>query len=148
MTYPNITVYTDNLPEHVGGRANAFVVRIRQKYRDDVGIHAHEYEHVRQWYVGALLGALAALALVHLPALAVWAQLWPFAVLAGCSLHSAAYLLIPAYKLWSEVEAYRLQAAYYTDDRRPLFAEFISANYGLSITPEAALSMLRGNKNG
>lgn len=43
--------YTDNLPEGVGGEARAFFVRIRPSYRNDVGIHRHEEEHVYQWWV-------------------------------------------------------------------------------------------------
>ena len=143
INLPKVVVYTDNLPENVGGRTNAFVVRIKNKYRDDAGIHAHEYEHVRQWYVGVLLGLIAALALITMPGLAAWAQLWPVAIAIAISLPSVAYAVIPAYKLWAEVKAYQVQAGYYADDRKPLFAQFISANYGLDITPEAALTLLR-----
>ena len=46
-------------------------------------------------------------------------------------------------KLAYEVEAYKAQAACYEDDRLPLFAGFISANYNLPITPEAALALLK-----
>ena len=57
--------------------------------------------------------------------------------------HSLFYLFLDLYKLWAEVQAYKKQATYYQDDRLPLFAGFISQNYGLSITPEAALELLR-----
>ena len=58
-------------------------------------------------------------------------------------LHSFLYLFVPEYKLAAEVEAYKEQACYYNDDRRPKFAGFISRNYGLEVTEEAALSLLR-----
>jgi len=58
-------------------------------------------------------------------------------------LHSFLYLLVPAYKLWTEVQAYREQAKYYDDDRLPLFATFISLNYGLHISQSDALERLR-----
>lgn len=92
ITYPHIAFYTDSLPDNVGGRANAFVVRIRIKYRDDIGIHAHECEHVRQWWAGVMIGVLAALVLAYFPALAIWSFWWPVALVAGCGLHSVAYL--------------------------------------------------------
>ncbi len=51
MHFPHITVYTDRLPDGVGGCANGPLIRIRPKYREDVGIHEHELEHVRQWWI-------------------------------------------------------------------------------------------------
>jgi hypothetical protein len=50
MILPHLTIYTDNLPPNVGGTAQGFLVKIRPKYKDDVGIHNHEYKHVKQWY--------------------------------------------------------------------------------------------------
>ncbi len=47
----HFTIYTDDLPDGVGGEARGPVIRIRTKYRQDEGIHAHELEHVRQWWV-------------------------------------------------------------------------------------------------
>lgn len=34
-----------------GGKAQGPVITIAPKYRDDEGIHAHELEHVRQWWL-------------------------------------------------------------------------------------------------
>jgi hypothetical protein len=58
------------------------------------------------------------------------------------SLHSWLYLFVPEYRLACEVEAYKEQAKWYQDDRLPKFAGFISRNYGLKITEEAALKLL------
>lgn len=58
-------------------------------------------------------------------------------------IHSLLYLLVPAYKLWSEVQAYREQAKWYPDDRRPLFARFIAENYGLNVDQAIVLEMLQ-----
>lgn len=142
MAYPHLTFYTDNLPANFGGCANAFVVRIRPKYRDDAGIHAHEYEHVRQWYVGVALGALAACLMNLIPS--AWAALWPLALSAGCALHPLAYLLLPRYRLWAEAAAYRIQLRHYPDDRTRLFAGFIAANYGLGVSVDEAEAALMG----
>lgn len=51
MGWPHAVIYTNRLPSGVAGRANGPLIRIRKNYRADMGLHAHEYEHVRQWYV-------------------------------------------------------------------------------------------------
>lgn len=142
MRYPSLTIYTDNLPPDVGGCANGPVVRIRTKYRDDPGIHAHEAEHVRQWYVGVLIGVLAALAMIGLPVPAKCSEWWPVALSAGCALHPLAYMLLARYRLWAEARAYRIQLKHYPDDRSKLFAGFIASEYGLEITPGEALNAI------
>ncbi len=137
---PLITIYTDALPENVGGCANGPLIRIRTKYRDDAGIRAHEAEHVRQWYIGVLIGMLAALTIASTSS--AWSALWPAALLSGCALHPLAYLLLPRYRLRSEARAYCVQATHYPDDRRQLFASFISTRYGLNITQDEALKAI------
>ncbi|MDP3650910.1 MAG: hypothetical protein Q8R67_04420 [Rhodoferax sp.] len=62
----------------------------------------------------------------------------------GFALHSLLYALVPAYRLWAEVQAYREQLRHYPDDRTELFAGFIAANYRLTVTPEKAEALLRG----
>mgnify|MGYP000016941729 CR=1 FL=1 len=59
------------------------------------------------------------------------------------SLHSWLYLFVPEYKLAAEIEAFREQARWYDDDRLPYFAKIISTRYGLNVTEEAALKLLR-----
>jgi len=142
MRYPSLTIYTDKLPTDVGGCTNGPVVRIRTKYRNDAGIHAHEYEHVWQWWMGVLIGVLAALALIYLPAPANRSEWWPLALIAGGALHPLAYLF-PRYRLWAEARAYRIQLRHYPDDRSRLFAGFIASRYRLNISVEEAITALR-----
>ena len=59
------------------------------------------------------------------------------------SLHSLLYLFVPEYKLHAEVEAFREQARWYEDDRLPHFAKIIATKYGLNVTEQAALKLLR-----
>lgn len=99
---PALTIYTDNLPPDVGGCANAFVVRIQPKYRNDAGIHRHEYAHVWQWWSGVAIGAFAAVLLSH-------TGYWPLALIAGAMLHPLAYLLFDEYRLYAEASAYAEQ---------------------------------------
>ncbi|MDP3651039.1 MAG: hypothetical protein Q8R67_05080 [Rhodoferax sp.] len=145
----SITVYTDKLPPNVGGAANAFVVRIRPKYRDDAGIHAHELVHVMQfWAVSALavIAIYAAIFLVQQSLGLVIQQPLGIAVL-GFGLHSVLYDLVPAYRLRAEVQAYREQLRHYPDDRTELFAQYLAQNYRLAISPARAAQLLRGASN-
>ena len=48
--FPYLLFYTDKLPEGFAGCANAFVVRIRPAYKDDVGLGVHEAQHILQWW--------------------------------------------------------------------------------------------------
>lgn len=57
-------------------------------------------------------------------------------------LHSLLYLLDDSYRLDAEIEAYRVQARHYADDRRPLFARYIATRYDIDISAEAALLYL------
>jgi hypothetical protein len=90
--------------------------------------------HVKQW---------AAWSLLALPA---WHFLrgseWVGLSLIAFSLHSVAYLLVPRYRLWAEVQAYKEQALYYPDDRRESFAEYLATAYNLKITSAQALKEL------
>lgn len=136
---PHITIYTDNLPVGAGGCANGPVIRIQPKRRGDEGLLLHELEHVKQWYVMLGVGLLLALALVLLG----HSEYWPHAAMLGVVLHPLAYVGIPRHRLWCEVQAYRVQAAAYADDRRALFAVFLSRDYGLDLSVSDALKELQ-----
>ncbi len=43
-------IYTDDLPERVGGVASGPIVRIRPRYEKDEGIHRHELAHVELFW--------------------------------------------------------------------------------------------------
>ena len=138
MNYP-LTFYVKSLPPGVGGTVNGPVIRILEKYKDDVGIHAHEMCHALQWFQLLMIGCMAAVVLYQagLPEFA------GYALMVGMTMHSLLYLAFPGDKLWAEVEAYQEQTECYTVDKRPLFARFISENYGLKITQNDALALLR-----
>lgn len=141
MNYP-FTYYVDEIDHganwHTIGRAKWFLVYILKAYRDDVGLHQHEFTHVRQWLEMTLLSGLllAALGVITLNA---W---WAFLPLAPI-LHGLLYSNVDRYRLWAEVQAFKKQATYYPDDRKPQLAYFIAVNYGLSVTQEDALHRLR-----
>lgn len=111
--------YTDRfIPEGAAGCCRVFLIPfvfIRPKYRDDLGLLAHELCHEDQ----------------------AWSYGFP-------PIHALRYALSKSYRLACEVEAYREQALYYPDDRRERFAGFISRDYGLNVTAEEALRLLKG----
>ena len=105
--------YTNRfIPEFAAACARGPFIFIRPEYKDDLGLKAHEMEHVKQW-------------------------------LFTLGLHSILYLLFSEYRLWAEVDAYKVQAEYYPDDRKPLFAQYIATKYKLNITKEDALKLLK-----
>lgn len=145
--FPTLLFYTDNLPQDVGGRTNACVVRIRQKYRDngDVGIHQHEYTHVQQFYAWliacTLIATMVSLFFSGFPAWLIVS--YGFAL--GLIPDALLYRLVDRYRLWAEVHAYRVQASHYPPGTDVTWmATVISTKYGLTITPEAAAHALWG----
>ena len=134
---PHFVHYTDSLPEGVGGTAQGPYVRIRPKYRDDKGLHAHEIEHVKQWWVATILSAvLIAAGLRYLQE-----PLW--GAVGSVGVHGVLYTLIPAYRLWCEVQAHKVQAKH-NPESVALFAQRIATKYRLKITAEEAEQRLRG----
>ena len=139
---PAIIRYTDDMPAPwVGGYARWFYIAIRPKYKDDKGIHAHELEHVKQWWITTILAALAIAGGLY------YTQAAPgLYSLVGLSLavFQVLYSFFPRFKLKMEVLAYREQLKHYKDDRTALFAKFISTKYGLQgVSPEYAERLLR-----
>ena len=133
---PAIIRYTDDMPAWMGGYARWFYVAIRPKYREDKGIHAHELEHVKQWWLTTILAAVIIGAICYANGFSY--------VYTGLALavYQILYSLIPLFKLHCEVEAYRQQLKHYTDDRTALFAKSIAEKYGLKITAERAERLL------
>ena len=131
MRLPSITIYTDNLPDDVGGCANAFVVRIKPKYRNDAGIHRHEYAHVGQWWTGVAIGAFVAVLMSH-------TEYWPFALIAGAMLHPLAYLLIRKYRLYAEASAYAEQLEDDGSNLDVMAHRLMSPRYNLGLTLDEA----------
>lgn len=106
--------YTNRfIPKGAAACARGPFIFIRPEYRGDAGLLAHERVHVWQAWRGLLIA------------------------------HALCYLMSDKYKLECEVEAYREQAMHYPDDRLPKFARFISERYGLRISTDEALKLLR-----
>lgn len=151
-----ITYTADGLKDYgdgtrQAGTASMWRVKIHPDFADDAGLLAHELMgHVAQFWRAGLIAALALL-LIGLESGTVLVggiPMHPWWLIPGAVLgtHSLLYLLAPAYRLWAEVVAYRLQAqarAGDGKDRLPLFARFIASRYGLDVTEAEALQRLR-----
>jgi hypothetical protein len=137
---PAIIRYTDDMPAWMGGYAKWFYIAIRPKYKDDKGIHAHELEHVKQWWITTILAALLIAGGLYFTQAAPVQYIYTGLSLAVFQL---LYSIIPQFKLRMEVLAYREQLKHYENDRTALFARFISTKYGLKITADEAEQLLR-----
>ena len=127
-------VYTDDMPERFGGYASGPCVKIRPKYLDDRGLLEHELVHVRQFWRS--LGVEIFISNVYtMPRLL---KLW--------GIFGDVEALVNASKKWKlrlEVEAYREQLKHYATDNTFLFAGFLVTKYGLDISVEEAMKLLR-----
>ena len=136
MKFPSITIYTDRIPQGVGGDAHGPVVRVRPMYRNDVGLHQHEWQHVQQWWIVGILAALL-LAVVFGPAF----------VLLAIGANPLLYRFVRHYRLWAEVAAYRVQMQYPNASGVPLTLEsaalrLMSPRYDLRLTMGMAKELL------
>jgi len=114
---PYLLFYTDNLPNNWGGCANGPVVRIRKKYINDVGLEFHEAHHVFYFWKFGVIGRLL-------------------------------YLFSKKWKLNEEVACYREQLKHAPASRDPeryrdMYAGFIANDYGLKISKEEVLRLLK-----
>jgi hypothetical protein len=136
MRLPSITVYTGNLPPNVNGRTNAFVVRIRPECKDDIGVHNHEYTHVKQWYKTLAAWLMFSTLLVAGTYENLGYALAPVAI-AGIGLHSLLYMFVRSYRLEAEAQAYaeQVKSGANLDD---MANDLADDSYKLGITKEQA----------
>jgi hypothetical protein len=130
--------YTDDMPQGFGGVTTWCFIKIRPKYRDDAGLHAHELEHAKQWWIVTLLAVLAIAAICYVKQAPYWF------CLAGVVVFDLLVTTFQRVRLQLEVWAYRKQIPHYPDDRTAYFAQMIATKYGLEgVTAERAEKLLR-----
>ena len=126
------TIYTDKLlPEWVGARSIMFLVLIRPKYKDDKGIHSHEYTHVKQWYKWTGLSLLLFL-IAALVAPEYWQDIASASVLSA-AVFAMLYKFSTSFRLESEAEAYAAQVKDGADLDK-MAKHFANPNYNLGIS--------------
>lgn len=133
MKLPHSITYTTKVK---AGSAYMFMVRINPKYKNDFGLHAHEFEHVRQWYKSMFVAAPLLIGLLLID--------FNFIVLAPLFLmaHNILYKQSQAYRLDCEVSAFKKQMAQYDDPNYVYFSEMLASNYRLGITFAQARELL------
>lgn len=147
MKWPSLTLYTDRLPADVGGQARGPLVLIRPRYRNDGGLHAHEAEHVRQWYIA---WAICAAAVLPVAAALGAGEAWMIVLSSlGMIAHGALYHLVRRYRAWCEACAYSIQTQQPDANGQRLRIEdaadmMAASRYDLGITPAHAAAMIAG----
>ena len=119
---------------HPGSTKGPFIW-LREDMRGSVSVLQHELVHVRQWLYLSLLGIPAYLILMQL------APQYALASLLSVALHANLYVLIPAYRLWSETEAFKAQVKHGGDLLS--CAQALSTGYKLNITADQAVRKLQ-----
>lgn len=132
---------TDDIP--MGGQTFMWMIKLKEKYRNDQGLLEHEKLHVRQFWI--MTGCVAAVgglvAFWFYPAL-ILLVVSPFA-------HNATYGICRPYRQWCEVSAYKKQLEYppavgdLTGHYKNAYAGFLSDRYGLGISPQEALELIQ-----
>lgn len=86
-----------------GGEQKAFFVSIDPKYQHDVGLHKHEYRHVTHWWLMTLMSLVLYLYLIPSHELKYVLLAIPL------FLYHILYSLIPYFRMWVEIDCYRVQ---------------------------------------
>lgn len=143
---PALLVLTERGLDNNGARAIAFVILVRRKFveRGDEGIIRHELEHVRQWWVLALILGTALFFVPSIEILGWMVAWWPL----GAGAHHIAYWTCRRYRLWAEVRAH-LEQVKYPDGRvvgssltLEAAAARIAQAYDLKVSKDEALRLL------
>ena len=134
MKLPHIVRYTDSVPV---GQQKAFIVSINPEYKDDKGLHAHEYEHIKQWYITLLLSALV----VYL-GLTYVSDVFYYFVAVPLVAHNLLYRIRP-YRKWSEAQAFKQSLKHYGIKHIDWAVNALVNDYNLNITRSDAEKLLR-----
>ena len=132
--------YPQYLPKGFNGTTfGGPFIFIRPTHKGDEGLLEHEKVHVKQW------GLVSLTSILPLSILGFLFGQWMLPLLSPL-VFVCLYLAVPSFRLWAEVKAYQRQAQFYPDKEARLlkYAGFLSTKYWLKISPEAALSLLKG----
>ena len=136
MKLPHIVKYKDSLS---GGSTKMFMVEIQNRFKDNKGLHAHEYEHVKQWYACLGIGWLLAIpTFLYEPTAGVLVamfSIWIQGLLTTFSKTARKYF---------EVAAYKKQIAEDELDHADFYITALTDGYDLDITREEAAKLLYG----
>jgi hypothetical protein len=141
----NLPYYLQVTDEVLYGDSKLFRIRLNPEHKDDTGLLAHEYEHVKQWYIGFGLGLVIAL----ITYLVFQREDYTFYALCIAPFwKDSAYTFIKPARLFLEVQAVvaqikRILPPEHKDFYIEYFAERLSKDYGLSTTAEVIAKKIR-----
>ena len=123
-------------------------IRLNPKYKNDAGLIAHEYTHVKQWYVGLAAGLILTL-LVYL--VFDRADYTFYALILAPFWKGFAYTFIKPCRFFLEVQAFAAQISIEPKEHQGTYvrahAKSLADNYNLSITKEEAEQRLKSRLN-
>ena len=126
------------------GDSKLFRIRLNPKYKDDVGLIAHEYTHVKQWYTGFAFG-LSLVALMYLISGREDYAYYAFCV--SPFWKGLLYTFVKPCRLYLEVQAFAKQISVSPDEHREYYikayAKSLAESYDLSVSEEDAAKKLR-----
>ena len=123
-------------------------IRLNPKYKDDAGLIAHEYTHIKQWYVGLAAGLILTL-FAYLVSDRV--DYTFYTLLLAPFWKGFAYTFIKPCRLFLEVQAFAAQIIIEPKEHHEYYikayAKSLADNYNLSITKEEAGQKLKSRLN-
>ena len=134
MKLPHILRYSDSAK---GGKQKAFVITINPKYKNDKGLFAHEYEHLKQWYF-----LLVIIGLIVYGGLFYVHYVFSYFVAVPLVAHNLFYRFKP-YRKWSEAKAFKAQLKHYNGKHFDWAVSALVNDYNLNITRSEAEKLLR-----
>lgn len=141
MRLPHRVIYKKDLTSE--GSSKYFNIYIKSGYEEDEGLLEHEYTHIKQWYLGLLIG-LSLSALIYFLG---FVNTSIIVAILSINLQGVAYTCSRTIRLWSEIFAYRKQLEY-GREHLDFYADELYTRYNLQkiITKEEAINLLENNK--
>ncbi|QCQ59209.1 hypothetical protein HOV44_gp131 [Rheinheimera phage Barba5S] len=125
-----MVLYTNKI-QHAYKMKMLPIIKMNPKFKNDKGLHKHEYQHVIQYLVFGLL--------VGVPLTIIFN--WFIGLIVGVMAHDIVYTFSTKYRLWSEVSAFKAQLK--VGGSIDLAAKALSENYGLHISVAEAKRLLK-----
>ena len=127
--FPTLVRYKSLTDE--GGHQKGILVTIDPKYRNDAGLHAHEYRHVSHFYICAIIAMLLVWFLI--PEWDIRAIALP---IAAFSYHILMMTFL-TFRMWAEIDCYRIQIRTNgQQEHADLYASWFAKYYGIHKDPE------------
>ena len=123
-------------------------IRLNPKHKNDEGLIAHEYTHIKQWYAGLAAGLVLALFVCLVFGRADYTF---YALMLAPFWKEMAYTFINPCRLFLEVQAFAAQISIEPKEHQGAYvrayAKSLADNYNLSITKEEAEHRLKSRLN-